>query len=239
MTFPRGSAAIVGVGEAGVGRAAPGNTPLDLIARAARTALDDAGLRLSDVDGLFAASAYHQLPGLSVGEYLGLRPRYTDTTSLGGSSFVAHLGHAATAISAGMCEVALIVYGSTQLSDSGRLVSGNERSRYETPFRPRYSVTMYALAAARHMHQYGTTREQLAAVAVAARSVGAAHPRRLSPLFYCHPGMYGIFAVAEAVCQLRGQAGARQQRADVALVHGNGGALSSQVTALLGTGATL
>ncbi len=58
-------------------------------------------------------------------------------------------------------------------------------------------------------------------------------------LFYCHPGMYGIFAVAEAVCQLRGQAGARQQRADVALVHGNGGVMSSEVTALLGTGATL
>lgn len=86
------------------------------------------------------------------------------------------MGHAAAAIAAGLCEVALVVYGSTQRSDSGRLVSQAEGSPYERPYRPRYPVTMYALAAARHMHQYGTTREQLAEVAVAARQWAQLHP---------------------------------------------------------------
>jgi acetyl-CoA acetyltransferase len=88
---------------------------------------------------------------------------------MGGSSFVSHLFHAASAIDAGFCEVALIAYGSTQRSASGRLVSGSEALPYEAPYKPRYPVSAYALAASRHMHEYGTTREQLAEVAVAAR----------------------------------------------------------------------
>src|SRR5215210_1718062 len=93
--------------------------------------LDDAGLEKGDVDGLFSASAYYHMPTLSIGEYLHIRPRYSDATNLGGSSFVSHLFHAVAAVDAGLCEVALIVYGSTQRSDSGRLVSGSESLLYE------------------------------------------------------------------------------------------------------------
>jgi acetyl-CoA acetyltransferase len=173
----RGRAAIVGVAESDLGEVGPGFTPLDLIGQATSRALEDAGLEKQDVDGLFSASAYHHMPTLSVGEYLGIRPRYSDATSMGGSSFVSHLFHAAAAIDAGLCEVALIAYGSTQRSAGGRLVSGSETLPYEAPYRPRYPVSMYALAASRHMHEYGTTREQLAEVAVAAREWAKLNPR--------------------------------------------------------------
>ena len=173
----RGGAAIVGVAESDLGEVGPGYAPLDLIGQATLRALDDAGLKKEDVDGLFSASAYYHMPTLSAGEYLGIRPRYSDATSMGGSSFVSHLFHAAAAIDAGLCEVALITYGSTQRSDGGYLVSGSETLPYEAPYNPRYPVSMYALAASRHMYQYGTTREQLAEVAVAAREWAKLNPR--------------------------------------------------------------
>src|SRR5713226_3149943 len=173
----RGKIAIVGVAESDLGVVAPGITPLDLIGQATVAALEDAGLRQEDVDGLFTASAYYHLATLSVAEYLGIRPRYSDSTNLGGSSFVSHLAHAAAAITAGYCDVALIVYGSTQRSDSGRLVSASEVWKYEAPYHPRYPISMYALAAARDMYQYGTTREQLAEVAVAARQWAQLNPK--------------------------------------------------------------
>jgi acetyl-CoA acetyltransferase len=166
----RGVASIAGVAESRLGEVGPAVTPLDLVAEASAAALEDAGLHKDDVDGLFTASAYYGMPGLNVGEHLGIRPRYSDSTSLGGASFVAHLHHAAVAIAAGACEVALIAYGSTQRSDGGRLVSVAESDPREAPHRPRYPISMYALAAARHMHEFATTREQLAEVAVAARA---------------------------------------------------------------------
>jgi acetyl-CoA acetyltransferase len=173
----RGRAAIVGVAESDLGEVGPGLTPLDLIGQATSRVLEDAGLEKAEVDGLFSASAYYHMPTLSVGEYLGIRPRYSDATNMGGSSFISHLFHAAAGIDAGLCEVALIVYGSTQRSAGGRLVSGSETLPYEAPYRPRYPVSMYALAASRHMHEYGTTREQLADVAVAARDWAKLNPK--------------------------------------------------------------
>ena len=167
----RGVAAIAGIGESDtwdVGDAAL--TPLDLIAQATMHALDDAGLAKDDVDGLCTASAYFGMPGLNVGEHLGIRPRWSDSTNLGGASFLSHLFHAAAAIAAGQAEVVLIVYGSTQRADGGRLKSVAEDFPYEQAYRPRYPISQYALAAARHMHEFGTTREQLAEVAVAARA---------------------------------------------------------------------
>jgi len=162
--------AIAGIGESESWDVADmGLGPLDLVGQAVSAALDDAGVSLRDVDGLFTASAYFGMPALNVGEYLGVRPRYSDSTNQGGASFVSHLQHAAAAIDAGLCEVALIAYGSTQRADGGRLRSVAEEFPVEAPFRPRYPISQFALAAARHMYEFGTTREQLAAVAVAAR----------------------------------------------------------------------
>lgn len=378
----RGGAAVVGIGTAGCG-AAPGWNSTELMAEAALQAISDAGLQLADVDGIFAATSTHAFPTLSVAEYLGLRPRVQDGTNIGGSSFEAHLLSATMALAAGQCDAALICYGSNQRTAGGRLVSMSEKQVHEAPYKPRHPITAYALAAGRHMHQFGTTREQLAEVAVAARAwanlnpdafargpltiadvlgsrmisdplttadcclvtdgggacvlvrperardlkhppvyvLGAASagwhravmcmpdltvsaasdsgPRAyamaglthrdvklamlydaftintilfLEDLGFCakgeggafvqggaiapggrlavntnggglscvHPGMYGMFLIIEAVTQLRGQAGERQvAELEVALVHGNGGTLSSQCTALLGTEATL
>ncbi|KDB01682.1 thiolase, partial [Defluviimonas sp. 20V17] len=316
-------------------------------------------------------------------EYLGLKPKFFDSTNVGGSSFEMHLLQATLALEAGLCDTALICYGSNQRTAGGRLVSMSEPQWHETPYHPRHPITGYALATARHMYQYGTTREDLADVAVAARGwanlnpeafargpltredvlgrrmvsdpltagdcclvtdgaaaciltradrardfpkapvyfLGAAGanwhrsiqampdltvtaasdsgPRAfemagighsdidlvmlydaftintilfLEDLGFCpkgeggrfvrdgriapggalavntnggglscvHPGMYGMFLIAEAVAQIRGEAGERQlERADIALLNGNGGTLSSQVTAVLGSAIAL
>lgn len=173
----RGRAAIVGAAESDLGEVGPGFTPLDLIGQATERALADAGLEKKDVDGLFSASAYYSMATVSAGEYLGIRPRYSDSTNMGGSSFVSHLLHAAAALEAGLCEVALVVYASTQRSGGGFRGLSDPPNPYETPYGPRYPVSMYALAASRHMHEYGTTREQLAEVAVAAREWAKLNPK--------------------------------------------------------------
>jgi acetyl-CoA acetyltransferase len=176
----RGAVAIVGLAEYGLGVAPEGSTAVDVMGNAALGALADAGLSAADVDGLFAAST--QLPWASVnlGEWLGVQPRYSDSTQLGGSSFMAHLHHAALAISGGACEVALIAYGSTQRSVGRAKASVQEIDPAEAPYRPLNPVTAYALAASRHMYEFGTTREQLAEVAVAARLWAQRNPHAWS-----------------------------------------------------------
>jgi acetyl-CoA acetyltransferase len=379
----RGSAAIVGVAESDLGLVPEGTSPLDLMAQGTMRALHDCGLALSDVDGIFVSAAQSRLAGLALAEYLGRPDAYTDSTSTGGSSFMLHLAHAQAAIAAGLCSVAVIAYGSTQRSIGRKFVGSPERNPYETPFKPFLPPTAYALAASRHMYEFGTTREQLAEVAVAARKwallnpvawekkpltvqdvlnskmvsyplsvrdcclvtdgggavvvtsperarslakppvfvLGAAHRTthlaissmpnlvetgarfsgeaayrlagitpadvdvvevydaftintilfledlgfcakgeggafvsggRIAPggtlpvntngggLSYCHPGMYGLFLLIEAVRQLRGECGARQVASpNIALAHGNGGVLSSQSTVILGSAATV
>lgn len=379
----RANVAVVGVAESDLGHAADGMSPLDLMAQATVRALHDSGLSLRDVDGLFCASAQVRFGPLALAEYLGLQPRYFDGTQIGGSSFMSHLAHAQLAIEAGMCEVALIAYGSTQRSVSRAAASPPEPNPYESPFQPLLPVSAYALAAARHMHQYGTTREQLAAVAVQARQWALLNPAAwekhpltvqevlnarmvswpltvrdcclvsdggaailvtsaarakslrnppvyvlgigesighqsisnmadltvtparesgrmafaraglkpidvqmlalydaftITPLLfledlgfcpkgeagrfvqdgaigpggslpvntnggglsYCHPGMYGLLAMVEAVRQVRGECGARQVAGcDISLAHGNGVVLSSQCTVLFGSDAAL
>ena len=377
----RGSVAVVGVAESELGQVAPGTTPLDLMAQGVVRALADCGLRLSDVDGLFAASTQLRFTTTALAEYLGIVPRYQDSTQIGGSSFMSHVTHAMAAIEQGLCEVAVIAYGSTQRSLSRATASPREFNPYESPYRPMLPVSAYAMAASRHMHQYGTTIEQLAEVAVAARRwallnpvawekkpltiadvlaaprvsdplgvrdcclvndgggaivlTSAARARTLAKapayvlgvgeslshasisgmpdltqtaasrsgaqayamagvtaadvdvalvydaftintvlfledlgfcakgeggafvqggaigpggrfpvntngggLSYCHPGMYGLLLLVEAVRQLRGECGLRQvPGCALALAHGNGGVLSSQATVLLGTAA--
>ena len=165
----RGSAAIVGVAESDLGAVAKEMSPIDLMAQGIQRALAECGLHLRDVDGLICATTQSRTSGLALSEYLGISPAFIDTTILGGSSFMFHVAHAQAALQLGLCKVAVIAYGSTQRTVGRRQASVREYNPYETPFRPFLPATAYALAASRHMHQYGTTREQLAAVAVAAR----------------------------------------------------------------------
>lgn len=379
----RGSVAIVGAAESDLGHVAPDMSPVDLMAQATLRALDDCGLKLSDVDGVFAAASQLSMATLDVCEYLGIQPKYQDSTRIGGSAFMSLLAHAQAALQAGLCNVAVITYGSTQRSVTRAAASPRENVFYETTYRPRLPVSAYAMAASRHMHQFGTTREQIAEVAVAARQWALLNPvawekepltieqvikarpvsspftvrdcclvndgggaiivttaeraktlkkkpayvlgvgecmshrnissmpdftvtgaavsgpqafgmaglkpadidvlglydaftinpilfledlgfcpkgeggrfisgGRIAPggelpvntsgggLSYCHPGMYGLLILIEAVRQVRGEAGKRQVKdCEIALAHGNGGVLSSQCTAILGSAATV
>mgnify|MGYP002633528045 CR=1 FL=1 len=170
--------AIAGVAESRLGHV-PDSTVLSLQAEALIAALADAGLEKKDIDGMFVAGNWGRLPPLQVGEYLGLHPRYVDSTSVGGSSYEFHLGHAAAAIQAGLCSVAVILYGSTQRSKRDRFifeVRDELGYQYETPYGLPVPVGAYALAASRHMHEYGTTSEQLAELAVATREWACLNP---------------------------------------------------------------
>lgn len=383
-TLPsRAGCAIVGVAESDLGTVAHGVTPQDLIAQAVVAALEDAGLSLGDVDGLFLAASQLRMPTVSMCEYLGIAPRYMDSTFTGGSSFESLAAHAAMALESGQCDVAVIAYGSTQRSMRGKFAPQRDLNDYDAPYNPRLPITGYALAASRHMALYGTRREDLAEIAVAARGWAKLNPvafdrrdltvadvlsspmistpltvrdcclvtdgggavvmvradrarsLRRSPVYllghgeaqqhhaitnmpdltvtgaavsgaqayamaglepadidvaqlydaftittllfledlgfcpkgeggrfvrdgaiapggrlpvntsggglsYCHPGMFGIFLMIEAVRQLRGECGARQVAgAETAIAHGNGGVLAAQATLVLGTEATV
>lgn len=154
-----------------------------LHAEVAAGALADAGLTKSDVDGYFCAGDAPGLGGLSMAEYMGLRLRYTDTTETGGSSYVVHVRHAALAIAAGKCDVALITLAGRPRAEG--MATGTAPRVYsdaapdvgfESPFGPTI-VNMYAMAARRHMHEFGTTSEQMAAVALACRAHAQRNPR--------------------------------------------------------------
>ena len=172
----RGSVAIVGVAESDLGAVASDMSAIDLMAQGIHRALADCGLRLGDIDGLLCATAQSRTSGLNLAEYLGISPAFVDSTILGGSSFMFHVAHAQAALQLGLCKTAVIAYGSTQRTIGRRQASVREYNPYETPFRPFLPSTAYALAASRHMHEFGTTREQLAAVAVAARQWALLNP---------------------------------------------------------------
>jgi len=160
-------------------RWAPDKTQYQICAESARGALADAGLTIRDVDG-FLTAGVGPIGIMTLAEHLNLTPRFHDSTNIGGSSFVAHVLHAAAAIAAGLCEVALIVYGSTASSDrfavgTGGLTSGDPPDQFEVPFGPTV-LNAYALCAQRHMHEFGTRSEQLAEIAVTARRHAAMNP---------------------------------------------------------------
>lgn len=157
---------------------ARGLDPLDMVAWVAAAAAQDAGVSLREVDGLFSGLQTEFLSTLAIAEHLGLRPTFSDNNRVGGSSFLAHVQQAALALESGYCKVALVCYASNQRSALGKLqtaVAGNW-SATEAPFHARFPVSSYALAASRHMYEYGTTREHLAAVAVSARQWAQRNP---------------------------------------------------------------
>lgn len=181
------AAAITGVGDVELenGKVKDGLSVLQVQAIAAKRALEDAGLTKDDVDGLFTSGFWSVsgngfFPTLTLGEYLGIQPRYSDSTQVGGSSFESHVGHAAAAIKAGLCEVALIVYGSTARSQPHQNVANFSHpmdiSQYEAPYGLPLPIGAYAMAAHRYMHEYGLTSEQLAEVAVSARKWASLNP---------------------------------------------------------------
>ena len=177
----RGSAAIVGVATFGCGEA-HGFSEMELLARSAHAAVADAGLKMSDIDGLCTASVGSTMWPMPVVEYLGLNPSFIDGTMVGGSSFIAHLLPAMHALQSGQCNAVLVCYGSTQRTATfGRREIAQARrwmdpQPYETSYEPFNPPSAYALAASRHMHQYGTTRRDLAEVAVAARRWAQLNP---------------------------------------------------------------
>ncbi len=153
---------------------------LEIQAISARAALDEAGLTPRDVDGYFTVAGSGGTGPLPILDYLNLNPRYVDATSVGGSSFVFHTHHAATAIAEGRCRAALVTYGSTARS-SGVAVGTRERiaGDYLDQFEGIYgtsTVGLYAMVAQRHMHEYGTTSAQLAEIAVASRRHAGLNP---------------------------------------------------------------
>lgn len=179
-------AVIVGVAdqELANGMTPDGATPLQIMARTAKAALDEAGLSMGEVDGLLTAGMWGvpgpgQLATVTLSEYLGIQPRFSDGTNIGGSAFEAHLGHAAMAVERGLCDVALITYGSAQKSERSRTLGGRApvlTMQFEAPFGMPTPVGGYAMAAMRHMHEFGTTQEQLAEIAVATRKWAQLNP---------------------------------------------------------------
>ena len=179
MSFS-GQIAIAGVHEY-ESRWAPDKTSFQIMGECTRDALADAGLQLEDVDGFFGATMTMGAMGMvQLSEYLNIKPRYIDGTNIGGSSFVSHVAHAGAAIHAGLCEVALIVYGSTAASDAMAIGTGTAGGRDPSAaFVSPYGMTLvssYAMVAQRHMHQYGTTSEQLADIAVSTRHHASLNP---------------------------------------------------------------
>ncbi|WP_256839154.1 thiolase C-terminal domain-containing protein [Ornithinimicrobium faecis] len=171
------------------GRLAGGRSALELKADCARAALEDAGLTWRDVDGLYdVGEAAATLPGPSMAEYLGFEPRVVESTHIGGASYELLLARAAQDVRAGRVTVALITYGSTTRTGSG---PGGLNTRKPGPTTPiadeqeRAGLSLvgnYALAAARHMHQFGTPPEALAEIAVVTRSHALRNPAAVAGL---------------------------------------------------------
>ena len=163
-------------------RHAPDKSVAQLHAEVARGALLDAGLNAGDIDGYFCAGDAPGLGPLSMVDYLGLKPRYIESTDTGGSSYLIHVRHAAQAIEAGHCNVALITLAGRPRSEGS---SGTQARAYnllapEAPFEAPYGlvpINSYAMAAQRHMHEFGTTAEQLAWI-----KVTASHHAQHNPL---------------------------------------------------------
>jgi acetyl-CoA C-acetyltransferase len=185
--MPDHLAAIAGVHEH-PDRRVNGLSKLEIKADSAARALADAGLSWSDVDALYDAGEAGQMSTVTVAEYFGINPRVVDGTAVGGSSYQFHAAHAARDIAAGRARVALLTYGSTAKSDERAIGTGPRFVSEPTPqtnMDSPYGLTLignYALAARRHMHEYGTTPEQLAEIAVTTRAHAVRSPEAVRGL---------------------------------------------------------
>ena len=188
MVDLRKAAAIVGIYEHPA-RFAPDKSELLVQAESVIGALADAGLEKKDVDGLFSSSMSVRMANVSLADYMDLYPKHLDDTSVGGASFEFHLGHAVNAIAAGRIDVAVITY-STLPRSGGISIGTGGAARLGAPrlhpapdsFEELYGFTtvgLYAMLAQRHMHQYGTTSEQLAEIAVNTRRHASMNPQAL------------------------------------------------------------
>jgi acetyl-CoA acetyltransferase len=171
------SVAIVGVAESDEIGKVEGKSSLQHHAEAAYNALEDAGISISEVDGLLSAGSSN----LSLAEYMGIEPKFTDSTSVGGSSFIIHIGHAVAAINAGYCEVALVTHGEAGRSARSR-AGGNASepgAQFETPYGFIGAPVQYAMACRRYMHEYGEdrTRQAMAEIAVSTRKWALMNPK--------------------------------------------------------------
>ena len=190
-------AAIVGVDESDeIGRV-PGKSSLQHHGEACDNALRDAGLTMKDVDALYCAAT----SPLVIAEYLGITPKHTDGTSVGGSSFVIHVGHALEAIAAGRIDVALITHGEAGRSQRSRPGAdmGLPASQYEIPFGIGAPPMTYSLACSRYMHQYGEdrTRQAMAEIAVATRKWAQLNPKAY---FHDTPMSFEDYNTSRWVC---------------------------------------
>ena len=174
MAQLRGKTACIGAATWGCGEQ-PGWSSLEIMGQNARLALADAGLQISDVDGVWAATAVHAMPSMSLAEHLGIVPKYSSGSNIGGSSFMSHALDAAIQLDAGLIDVALIAYGSNQRTQGG-FRSASEPVPFESQYDVRLPINAYALAAARYMHEFGATRAHLAEVAVSARAWASHNP---------------------------------------------------------------
>ncbi|OZI37382.1 thiolase [Bordetella genomosp. 10] len=180
----RGAIAILGTGMAGLGDCG-GRTEQEIIAQAAHAAVAASGLSMKQIDGIITSSLTSPWWVMRMAEYLGITPTFSDSTMFGGSSFIADLKVAAMAVEAGLCENVLVCYGANprsvpSSSEINQMRATLDPQPFEHPYKPFNPVSSYALAASRHMYQYGTTREQLAEVAVAARAWAQLNPLAFS-----------------------------------------------------------
>lgn len=155
-------------------RKAPDRSLAQLHGEVALGALADAGLSKSDIDGYFCAGDVPGTGPFSMVDYLNLKVRHVDSTNIGGASYILHVNHAAQAIAAGKCNVALVTLAGRPRSEG---VPKGGLKRADSPAQPDYAwetpfgmtiLNTYAMCAKRHMHEYGTTSEQLAWIKVAA-----------------------------------------------------------------------
>jgi acetyl-CoA C-acetyltransferase len=165
-------------------------TPLQIKAESAMRALDDAGLTWKDIDAVYDAGDGGMMSGLSISEYFGIKPNVIDTTAVGGSSYEFHTSHAKRAIAAGKARAALLTYGSTAHSGGAHIGTGGRMSgpgpampvgNMEDPW-GQTLIANYAMVAHRHMHQYGTTPEQLANVSVVTRAHAMRNPEAVQAM---------------------------------------------------------